>query len=596
MILKKKIGKYLKQTIGIIVNTFRIRSIQSIITLSFTLITILTMIFIGVTLYNKFSKTAEKNVIISTNQIIDQVSLNLEYYIMNMAEVSNLITENLNTISDINMENLKGVFDVTLKIRKDIVTLAIFSKDGELIKNTDNFKLKKGLNIKEQEWFKKVDKPGGFYFSSPHVQNLFSSKHMWVVSLSEAVKMNYENKSIDVVSLVDMNFSVIDRLCQRVSLGKRGYIYVIDKDGNIIYHPQQQMIYIGLKTENIDDVTKRNDGSYVENYDGEKRLLTIKTVSYTGWRIIGVSYMDEIVTTSKEIYDFMTFILIFGVIFVFSISLFISAKISLPIKRLEKLMKKVEKGQFDIYAEVKGEDEVKQLSRTFNLMILRIRELMDQIVKEQELKRKSELKALQAQINPHFLYNTLDSIVWMAENDKNQGVITMVTSLAKLFRISISKGEETASIKDELEHARNYLIIQQIRFKDKFDFVFEIQPEVYKYRTVKLVLQPIIENAIYHGIGHIVDKGMIQIKASIIQDKILFEIIDNGAGMTSRVLERVLRAEAKSETGSGVGVKNVNERIQIYFGKEYGLEIQSELDAGTCVKIWIKKYDEAEGE
>ena len=596
MILKKKIGKYLKQTIGIIVNTFRIRSIQSIITLSFTLITILTMIFIGVTLYNKFSKTAEKNVIISTNQIIDQVSLNLEYYIMNMAEVSNLITENLNTISDINMENLKGVFDVTLKIRKDIVTLAIFSKDGELIKNTDNFKLKKGLNIKEQEWFKKVDKPGGFYFSSPHVQNLFSSKHMWVVSLSEAVKMNYENKSIDVVSLVDMNFSVIDRLCQRVSLGKRGYIYVIDKDGNIIYHPQQQMIYIGLKTENIDDVTKRNDGSYVENYDGEKRLLTIKTVSYTGWRIIGVSYMDEIVTTSKEIYDFITFILIFGVIFVFSISLFISAKISLPIKRLEKLMKKVEKGQFDIYAEVKGEDEVKQLSRTFNLMILRIRELMDQIVKEQELKRKSELKALQAQINPHFLYNTLDSIVWMAENDKNQGVITMVTSLAKLFRISISKGEETASIKDELEHARNYLIIQQIRFKDKFDFVFEIQPEVYKYRTVKLVLQPIIENAIYHGIGHIVDKGMIQIKASIIQDKILFEIIDNGAGMTSRVLERVLRAEAKSETGSGVGVKNVNERIQIYFGKEYGLEIQSELDAGTCVKIWIKKYDEAEGE
>jgi two-component system sensor histidine kinase YesM len=384
-----------------------------------------------------------------------------------------------------------------------------------------------------------------------------------------------------------MNFRAIDQLCQRVSLGKRGYIYIVDPNGNIIYHPQQQLIYIGLKYENHNDLLKYSNGSFFEDHNGQKRLVTVKTVNYTRWKIIGISYMDEILTAKNEINEFIFKILFFVILFIISIFVFISAKISKPIKKLEQSMKMVEKGQFDINIDVTGEYEVVQLSKTFNLMVSRIKELMNQIELEQEAKRKSELNALQAQINPHFLYNTLDSIVWMAENEKSQDVITMVTALAKLFRISISRGKTIITVQQELEHARNYLIIQKVRYKNKFEFKIDVQEEALQYKTLKLILQPIIENSIYHGIEYMVDEGFIEISVKVVKDKLLYQISDNGLGIKPELLKNILAYESHNKSGSGVGVKNVHQRIQLSFGKEYGLEIESELEEGTIVKIWV---------
>jgi two-component system sensor histidine kinase YesM len=220
-------------------------------------------------------------------------------------------------------------------------------------------------------------------------------------------------------------------------------------------------------------------------------------------------------------------------------------------------------------------------------MVSRIRQLMDQIVVEQEAKRKSELNALQAQINPHFLYNTLDSIVWMAENGKSEDVITMVTSLARLFRISISRGKNIITVREEIEHARNYLIIQKVRFKNKFSFNIDVDEEVIQYKTLKLILQPIIENALYHGIQYMVEEGSINISAKIAQGKLLYEIADSGLGIKPELLEKILSHDSKESGGAGVGVRNVHERIQLCYGKEYGIEIQSELEEGTTVKLWL---------
>jgi two-component system, sensor histidine kinase YesM len=350
-----------------------------------------------------------------------------------------------------------------------------------------------------------------------------------------------------------------------------------------------------LKNENIQEILRREGGSFTEIQEGEQRLVTIKTVKSSGWKIVGISYVDEIIATKKEINSFVLFIIIFGVVFAISISVFVSARISQPIKRLEKSMLKVEKGDLDICIEAKGEDEVKQLSRSFNLMLARIKQLMEQNVQEQESKRKSELRALQAQINPHFLYNTLDSIVWMAENGKTEGVITMVAALAKLFRISINRGEEIITIRNELEHARNYLTIQEIRYQDKFDWEITADPEVLECKTLKLILQPLIENAIYHGIERTVDKGRIRITASIQDQKVLLQVIDDGLGMSPETLKKVLSSEPKNGGGYGVGVKNVHERIQLYYGKEYGLQILSELDEGTTVNIELPVVEDRDG-
>jgi two-component system, sensor histidine kinase YesM len=583
--------RYLKRFYFIVKNTIRIRSIQSVIFLSFSCVIILTITIVGIMLFSKITSAAEKNASYNTSQIIDQVDLNLQSYIKSMIEISDMINSSLKEYSNVDGNfdkyTLNKILETTYKTRKDIVTLAVSSTDNNILTQIpNNFSIDAG-DITKQEWYRKAIEPGKLCISIPHVQRLSYGRHPWVVSLSRSVEYKTDGKLNYGVALVDMNFSVIDELCQRVSLGKRGYIYIINDVGEIIYHPQQQLVFAGLKNENTKEVLKHNTNNYTEIINGEKRLIIIKPVAYTDWKIVGVSYMNEIIVTRKEISSFFLIVTIVSIICVLFVSVFISSRISRPIKRLECSMKKVETGDFDIFLELKGEDEVKQLSRSFNIMTLRIKNLMKQIIDEHESLRKSELKVLQAQINPHFLYNTLDSIVWMAENGKNEGVITMVSALAKLFRISISRGQDIISISDELEHAKNYLIIQKIRYKDKFDFDFKVHQDVLCHKTLKLVLQPLIENAIYHGIDNTYTKGLITVVASIKQEKILIQVIDDGIGMNEKTLMNILNTESKSDMSYGIGVKNVHERIRLFFGSDYGLEYLSELDEGTTVNIWL---------
>lgn len=593
--MKAIFHKHINKTFKSMMKAWKVKSIQAVITVSFTLITVCTLLIVGLTLYNKFSRTAEQNASLSTRQIIDQVNYNLDTYLRNMMDVSNLLYYNVIKTQNIPNSKLAEQMNVIVNTRKDIISLAVFSEKGEMITGVPLSRLKSNANVTGQEWFRRaVDQPENLYFSPPHVQSLFAGQHKWVVSLSRAVTLNKDGENIYGVMLVDMNFSAIEQLAQRVNLGSKGYIYITDPNGDIVYHNQQQLIYAGVKNENNYKVAKMDDGNYIETFNGVRQLITVKTVGYTGWKIIGISYMDEMVATTREIRSFVGWILVVGILFVIFISAFISYKISQPVKRLEESMKMVEEGHFDINIEVKGEDEVVQLSRAFNLMVARIKQLMGQVVTEQEAKRKSELEALQAQINPHFLYNTLDSIVWMAENEKTQDVITMVTALARLFRISISRGKNVITVREELEHARNYLIIQKRRYKDKFQFTIEAAEETLQYKTLKLILQPLIENAIYHGIEYMVDEGEIRITVSIVDGKLLYEVRDNGLGMKPEVMENILSKEWKKGKGSGVGMKNVHERIQLYYGKQYGLEIQSELEEGTTVKAWLPLVEEDE--
>jgi two-component system sensor histidine kinase YesM len=385
-----------------------------------------------------------------------------------------------------------------------------------------------------------------------------------------------------------MNFSVIEEVCSQVELGKRGYIYVVDKSGNIIYHPQQQVIYAGLKDENIQKALEIGSGSYVEKHGGEEISTVIMDVGYAEWKMVGISYVDEIVQNRRGFNAMIVIILITGIIFIGLASVFISYKISQPIKRLERQMNKVERGDFNIDPlKAEGEDEVRQLTHSFNLMIERIRQLMSQIISEQEAKRKNELKALQAQINPHFLYNTLDSIIWMNENNNHDGVSEMTAALAKLFRISLSKGREIISVKEEIQHAVSYLVIQKMRYKNKFRYNVDLPEELEGYSTLKLLIQPIIENSIYHGFSQIPDEGEINITVGKDGDDLIYHIFDNGYGISEEKISSIMSGKTKSKHSSGVGIKNVNERIKIYYGEKYGINIESEPDEGTDVYIRI---------
>ena len=229
---------------------------------------------------------------------------------------------------------------------------------------------------------------------------------------------------------------------------------------------------------------------------------------------------------------------------------------------------------------------------SFNIMIGRIRELLDAKVKEQENLKKAELRALQAQINPHFLYNTLDTIIWMAEAKKTDQVIEIVSALSSFFRISLSKGRDWITIGEEVERVRSYLTIQKMRYRDILDYRIEVDEGVVDDTILKLILQPLVENALYHGIKNKRQGGTITIRAKQNnENEVLLQVEDNGIGFTPDKLAQ-LQAELDDDSGeikleSGFAIGNVNKRIRLYYGKQYGLSVDSEYNTGTCATLVI---------
>ena len=568
---------------------FRFGSIQSVITLSFAALSMIAMILIGIVFYSSFSENARSNATASTTQIMNQTRLTLEYYLDSMVEISDTIENNLDSFTSGNIDRLEDIIELTLDIREDIESITIYADTGAILLSVPNLKLDANLIPAAQEWFRlAAANPFEYIFSPPHVQRIYEDIRPWVVTLSRGMVLELAMGRRGYITTVDMNFSRIEEVCSQVELGHRGYIYIIDDSGRIIYHHQQQLIYAGLKDENIQKALASDTGSFSEKVNGEEISTVVMDVGTTGWKMVGVSYVDEIVSNRRNFNSLIVLILMVGLAFIILASIYISYKISQPILRLEHQMNRIEKGDFNVEnLEVRGEDEVKQLTRSFNMMIERIRGLMSQIITEQEAKRKNELKALQAQINPHFLYNTLDSIIWMNENNNHEGVSAMTAALAKLFRISISKGSEVILVKEEVEHAISYLTIQKMRYKNKFRYSIDMQEGLGEYKTLKLLLQPIIENAIYHGINNIPDEGRIDISVYSEDDTLVYKVSDNGYGIDEEKLRNIFKKESLSKHSSGVGLKNVNERIRLYYGEDYGISIDSQPEIGTTVYIRI---------
>jgi len=360
-----------------------------------------------------------------------------------------------------------------------------------------------------------------------------------------------------------------------------------------------ELIYAGHEEENNIKEGAYNDGAHDEVLRGDKRTVVIKTVGYTGWRIVGITPHKNLSLNSVKTKLFFAFVIGFILFAIALVNSYISAKITDPIKELEKSVMDLEDGNLGVEVYTGGSYEIEHLGKSVKKMAVRMQNLMDDIVIEHEAKRKSEFDTLQSQINPHFLYNTLDIIVWMIENDKPDEAVRAVTALARFFRISLSKGKTLITVRDELEHVRNYLTIQNMRFKNKFTYTIEAQEDVKNLSSIKLILQPLVENSIYHGMEFMDGEGLIEIKAWKEADDLYISVGDNGLGMKQNIVDNLM-SETKhvsSKRGSGIGVKNVNERIKIYFGEQYGIDIQSEPDEGTLIIVHLPaiSYNDIDG-
>ena len=580
---------------------YRRSSIQGILSLSFTAVAVVGMIFMGLALFFRFSANTNAQMAENSQRVLAQVNLNLDAYLRRMMRLSDTAYYSVIKDADLAEEDLSEALDLLYENNRDaLVSIALFSEEGDLIASTPLVGLKNSVNPEKESWFTTaMDRIENLHFSTPHVQNLFEDpdyQYRWVVSLSRQVEMTRAGAIESGVLLVDMSFGGIEQICKDVDLSSTGYLYLIDGDGEIIYHPRQQLIYAGLLEENNLAAAGYTDGSHQETFGGTRREVTVKTVGYTGWKLVGVVPSENLWDNYGQLVLFFLFVVLFSVFLLVFVNLRLSEWITAPVKKLDRAVKELEHGSTEVDFDVGGPGEVEHLSHSVRSMVSTMRHLMDDIIEQEEQKRRSELEVLQSQINPHFLYNTLDSVIWMTENGRTDDAVVMLTSLARFFRISLSRGSNVIPIADELEHARHYLTIQKMRYKNKFSATITAEDGVESLYTIKLIVQPILENAIYHGMAYADGDGEITVRAFRDGGDVLIEVSDNGPGMPEEVVESLLDpngpAAAAGAKGSGIGFRNVHRRIRLTFGADYGLTIFSEPDDGTTVRIRLPALDE----
>lgn len=567
---------------------------QMTISVSFTVLSACCMCFLGVTLYQQFTKKAENLTVENSRQLLNQTTINLEDYLRNMRRISDAMYYTVIKNTDLGSETLEDSMTLLYEANKDkLVSVACYTNDGELVAASPIGTEKKDIHVTSQEWFlNAVGELENFHFSTPHVQDLFddpSYRYYWVVSLSRTVELTRNGVSMLGVLLVDMNYSSIEQLLEKANTDTSGdYVYLMAPDGEIIYHPKQDLIHMGLYQENSLKAAEYEDTTVEETFRGEKRLVTVKTISYTGWKLISVVPMKSFTMGMTGMRNLVALLVALTVLAAVLLNQMVSARISKPLRRLNDSVKEWESGNMDPDIYIGGSMEVEHLGKTLRSTVAQIRQLMDDIVVEQEAKRKSELDALQSQINPHFLYNTLDSIVWMITGERYDDAVFMITQLASLFRISLSRGKTVIKIEDEIKHAQNYMNIQKIRYKNSFEVDFEIEKEILDGCTVKLVLQPLLENAIYYGMEFMDGEGEIHVRGYRKGDDVYLEVEDNGLGMPEEEAAELLNGEERPHKhGSGVGLINVHSRLRLRFGDEYGLIIHSCPDEGMRIQIHI---------
>jgi two-component system sensor histidine kinase YesM len=410
-----------------------------------------------------------------------------------------------------------------------------------------------------------------------------------VFGLTKAVFSPEDGRCLGVI-MVDVRHSIIRDAIDRVPLGERGFVFIIDSKGSIVYTPPNKEVYRIRPTR----LTSNGKQPFEVNLNGTRWYICQSPGAYTDWKTVGGFSYDEVMGGVNTI--LLTFVLSIMAIVILLIffSSWLSFSLTKPIFKLRGLMREAELGNMDVRFEQSGGDELGELGTGFNHMLSRIGELLMQIREEQRQRLDAEMKILQEQIKPHFLYNTLDSVSWMAREYEAHDIVRLVDALTTMFRIGLSTGKDFIPLRDEISHVSNYLYIQKIRYREKLSYRVDADPETMNCEVPKLILQPLVENAIYHGIKEKRGGGEVVIVAQIAAHALELFVADNGVGMTDETVRRLQDQITRgSESGRkpGFGLFYIQQRVTQYYGPSWGLTIASQRGQGTIVmaKLPIKE-------
>jgi len=540
----------------------------------YSIVTILFIVAMYVASYMIFKTNIVSNNETVMEETTTQLSNIYNTYFEGVVNVSSNIETKLEEEDTYDEEGLASYFELVQSMKSEIEDISLYSVSGSLVVSSSNDQSEEDES--GETWFlEAANNPLINVFSSIENEN-----GSYLFTLSKYV--NYGEHSYGILKFT-LNFTKAIATLSDIDLGEGGHVVIYDKNYDTVY--QSDVLTEG-ETDLFQEVVFGTENISLNGHD---YFLSINTIDNTTWRLAVISNIDFIAnTTSMLLLVDLVISVVFYIATIASIRT-VSNQVTEPIYKLRLAMEEIsQKGYIDAKeVKVQGTYEVEDLARNYNEMIMRISTLMNQVVVEQNLKRESELSVLQNQINPHFLYNTLDSIIYEINKNENETAQNMIIALSKLFRISLSKGKSTISIRDEVEHVRNYLLIQKMRYREKFNFEIKVSEDIMDYKVTKLILQPIAENAIVHGIKNNPDGGRIEIDGSLKDGFIVFMVKDDGFGILENKIQQIYDSFHNAVETDGVGVNNVFQRIRLYYGDKADIKIESELDCGTKVFIYI---------
>ncbi len=547
------------------------------------------VVLLGIILFYSTSGIIREEVADTTAMAIDNGGHQLELYIDQMKGLSAILAENKQVcryfgqphadtgVLNTDKSDIEVLIFSILSANPEIASIILIGSDGRIISNETELDMEFTGDIQEKEWYKAVLGSTMPVLTSARMQEFSMDKDKWVISLGREL-CDEKGNHIGIIR-IDLKYDVIESILDDLHLGSSGYSYILNNADQVVYHHDPEFFSNEEKRQKLIDILNMDDD--------ELKHESILTHSYqmmkAGWTLVGVASLDSLVRMQRDIVIVLWIIGSILIITAFGSSSLFANSISRPLRKLENVMHKVEEGKFDVKVSSNGSVEIESLSEHFQSMMERIRYLMNEVrIKEQAL-HDSNVKHLYSQINPHFLYNTMDTIVWFAEFGNTEKVISVSKAMAKFFRLSLHGGSEITTVEDELEHVRQYLFIQKERYQDKLTYDISVDKELYDINIPKILLQPIVENSINHGIRTKDGAGKITITGSLSNERLTLTVEDNGIGFdTSQPVKK-----AVGNRLGGVGLKNVEERIHLYYGKGYGLLIESTPGKGTKVTLYL---------
>ena len=482
-------------------------------------------------------------------------------------------------------------------IYSEYLNIVVVSEKGQYLSN-DSYRVKK-LPLTEEKWYQNAVKADGklVLSSSSLGRNLKDWKNYSTdsyVSTAKLISDSETGKGIGVI-LIDLDLKSIQNLVEDITMGQTGFGYIQDSQGYVLYAPKNKVVY----RMNPGWVMEGESGRVRCRIEGKDYNVIYSHSEYTDLTAVGVFDWGKTIEGAARVRTVSWWIAVVIMVFAAGITVLFSASVTRPISALSRLMKKAQTGDMTVRFENHYKGEIRQLGDSFNAMVEKINELLAVVYREQKNKREAELKILHEQIKPHFLYNTLDTIQWMAKQYHAQDIVDLVLALSGFFRISLSQGKEFITLEQEVLMVKNYLDIQKVRYEDLFEYRTEIEEGMEKYMVLKICLQPLVENALYHGIKESdEDRGNIWVRAfSDEDDAIVLKVEDDGAGMSQERIDQLnswLRLKERGPEIKAYGILNVNDRIKIAYGDEYGLHYEKRTGGGTVAVVRLKRLQKEE--